>query len=184
MHRKFNKSACRRTQSQYRFYHDTPFCIPVSLFTCESLTKLELSDGSCIHFPKNIHFPKLKSLKLSRIQFGSNNGCWNEQPFSNCLVLEKLVLKDCAWFGMRKFHILTPVQKFLEMYNGIDDEDGGLEECDLKIHAPSLVSLRWKGWVAKDYDMSSTLKLDNAEVVFFSFLMMNQEVGRRRSFRL
>ncbi|XP_026420555.1 putative F-box/FBD/LRR-repeat protein At5g62970 [Papaver somniferum] len=137
---------------------EIPLSIPLSLFTCESLTKLEITAGPSINFPKNFFFPKLKSLKLWKIKFG--DGCWNEQPFSHCLVLEELCLHNCTWFDMRKFCILTPLLKVLEINNTRDEK--GLADCDLEIHAPSLVSLRYWGCVVKDYEMSRFLSLDKA----------------------
>ncbi|RZC81888.1 hypothetical protein C5167_044474 [Papaver somniferum] len=144
---------------------DLPLSIPLSLFNCESLTKLKLTASPSMCFPKKIFFPKLKSLTLWSIKFG--DGCWNEQPFSNCLVLEELFLYHCTWFGMTQFCISTPALKVLEINNELDEEETGLEGCDLKIHAPSLVSLSCRrGCVAKDYELSSFSTLDEAVVEF------------------
>ncbi|XP_026420554.1 putative FBD-associated F-box protein At5g56700 [Papaver somniferum] len=146
---------------------DKPFSIPSSLFTCESLTKLELCASRAIRIPKSLSFPKLKSLILIGIQFTEDDG-WNEKHFSNFPVLENLILKECTWHGMNKFCILTPVLKVLEFLNS-DLKKDGLQDCDLKIHAPNLVSLSQVGGVAKDYDLSSFVKLDRAEICFYKY---------------
>ncbi|XP_026420563.1 F-box/LRR-repeat protein At4g14096-like [Papaver somniferum] len=143
---------------------DKTFFIPSSLFKYESLTKLELSASCNIHIPKSFSFPKPKSLTLSYIRFTEDDG-WNEQHFSNCPVLESLFLDDCTWFGSRKFCILTPALKVLEIYNYSPKEDG-LQDYDLKIHAPDLESIVYWNVVAKDYDLSSFVKLVNADIYF------------------
>ncbi|XP_026398192.1 F-box/LRR-repeat protein At4g14103-like [Papaver somniferum] len=138
-----------------------PFFIPLSLFTCESLIKLELALFDATDLPRSFCFPKLKSLKLCGIQF-TNDDCWNEQHFSYCPVLENLILEECTWFGVSNFCISTPMLKLLEIENnGFSD---GLPDCSLKVHAPNLVSLSYYGCVAKKYVFSCFQKLKFARV--------------------
>ncbi|XP_026419687.1 putative F-box protein At1g58310 [Papaver somniferum] len=135
-----------------------------SLFKCESLTKLKLSASRAIHIPKSVSFAKLKSLSLERIQF--RDDCWKEQYFSDCPFLEKLNLEDCTWSSVRKFCIFTSALKVLNIWNQSLEKDYGLQNCHLKIHAPSMISLTYSGCVAKDYDLSSFPILNTAHVVF------------------
>ncbi|XP_026420716.1 putative F-box/LRR-repeat protein At4g13960 [Papaver somniferum] len=42
---------------------------------------------------------------------------WNEQHFSNCPVLKKLIMQECTWSDVRNFSISTPTLKLLEIDN-------------------------------------------------------------------
>ncbi|RZC60085.1 hypothetical protein C5167_021836 [Papaver somniferum] len=91
--------------------------------------------------------------------------CWNEQLFSNCPVLEILCMVSCTWSDMKNFCISNPALKFLLILN-VEEEDG-FQNCALKIHAPSLESLTYKGRPAKDYALSSIPKLVEVHIDFF-----------------
>ncbi|XP_026390201.1 F-box/LRR-repeat protein At4g14103-like isoform X2 [Papaver somniferum] len=98
--------------------------IPLSLFTCESLTSLEL--GVWLHhftFPKYISFPRLKHLRLWEFRFSDE--FWNEELFSNFLVLEELSLPKCE-FRLRNFCISIPTLKLLKI-SVWELRDGSLE---------------------------------------------------------
>ncbi|KAI3951912.1 hypothetical protein MKW92_046045 [Papaver armeniacum] len=143
-----------------------PFSIPLSLFTCESLVTLELTASPFmdIHLPKSFSLPKLKSLLLSGFQFIGD--CWNEQHICCCPVLVNLILDYCTWFGVKKFSISTPALKRLVITHDDIVDDDGLQDCALKIDAPNLVSLTYRGWVAKEYVLSRFRNLESAEVEF------------------
>ncbi|XP_026459947.1 F-box/LRR-repeat protein At4g14103-like [Papaver somniferum] len=139
-----------------------PFLIPSSLFTCESLITFELIAYFIpLSIPKSFSLPKLKSLTLCGFHFIDD--CWNQQHISNCPVLENLIL-DLNWFGVRNFCISTPVLKYLEIDHGVIEDDDGLQNCVLKINAPNLASLTYRGCVAKEYVLSSFQSLESAEV--------------------
>ncbi|XP_026420491.1 F-box/LRR-repeat protein At4g14103-like [Papaver somniferum] len=154
-----------------------PFYIPLSLFRCESLNKLELIANNGTRLPRSFIFPKLKSLKLIGIQF-TDNDCWKEQHFSNCHVLEDLILEDCTWFGVSNFCISTPTLKLWEICNLTWAEEG-LQNCALEIHAPNLVSLTYCGTVAKEYVLSSFQTLESAKVHLCDYgnVLRKQHIG-------
>lgn len=74
------------------------------ILSCQSLTSLELSYGMWDpHFRrsltspsvKSLHLPALESLHLAHFNFAaSHNNC--AEPFSNCHVLNTLVLSNCS----------------------------------------------------------------------------------------
>ncbi|XP_026398367.1 F-box/LRR-repeat protein At4g14103-like [Papaver somniferum] len=156
---------------------DKPFYIPLSLFRCESLNKLELIANNGTRLPGTFIFPKLKSLKLIGIQF-TDNDCWKEQHFSNCHVLEDLILEDCTWFGVSDFCISTPTLKLLEICNLTWAEEG-LQNCALEIHVPNLVSLTYCGSVAREYVLSSFQTLESAKVHLCEYgnVLRKQQIG-------
>ncbi|XP_026397640.1 F-box/FBD/LRR-repeat protein At1g16930-like [Papaver somniferum] len=133
--------------------------MPESLCTCESLVTLTLSSSPNICFPKNISFPRLESLGLTQVEF--RDECWYEQLFSNCPVLESLLMVSCTWSDMKSFCISNPALKHLIIVNA------DFRNCALKIHAPRLEILSYIGRVAKDYILSSFPTLVKAYIKFF-----------------
>ncbi|KAH1229357.1 putative F-box/FBD/LRR-repeat protein [Glycine max] len=67
------------------------------IFSCQSLTYLELHNISCwppLELPKSLQLPALKTLRLSRVLFtATDNVC--AEPFTTCNLLNTLVLNDC-----------------------------------------------------------------------------------------
>ncbi|RZC76513.1 hypothetical protein C5167_000628 [Papaver somniferum] len=139
-----------------------PLFIPVSLFTCESLTSLELGAENNVTLPKYISFPRLKRLKLQKFEFSDE--CWNDELFSNSTVLEELILDFCI-FRMRNFCISIPTLKLLRIRCSEHVIDG-LQDCALRINAPSLLTFAYWADVAKEYAMPSFLTLVEADVRF------------------
>ncbi|RZC87513.1 hypothetical protein C5167_036053 [Papaver somniferum] len=125
-------------------------------------SKLELTASFIpLSIPKSFSLPKLESLTLCGFHFIDD--CWNEQHISNCPVLENLIL-DWNWFGVRDFCISTPALKYLEIDHGGIVHDDGLQNCALKINAPNLASLTYRGCVVKEYVLSSFQSLESAKV--------------------
>ncbi|KAI3843065.1 hypothetical protein MKX03_018320 [Papaver bracteatum] len=76
----------------------TSSIFPLSFFTCDSLTLLDLcfdmrSSGKLI-IPNTVYFPKLKILRLSYLSFADETS--TRKLFSNCSMLEELRLSDCS----------------------------------------------------------------------------------------
>lgn len=67
------------------------------VFYCKSLIYLKLSIWAIpwmTELPKSLHLPALKNLHLEHVTFAANENGFAE-PFSNCLVLNTLVLDRC-----------------------------------------------------------------------------------------
>ncbi|XP_026377536.1 FBD-associated F-box protein At4g10400-like [Papaver somniferum] len=73
----------------------SPFLIPSSLFTCESLVTLRMSVNVVLNLPRSVHFPKLKLLTLRDVRI--KDKYFIERLLSNCPVLEQLSLGSCTW---------------------------------------------------------------------------------------
>lgn len=138
---------------------EDPFIVPMSLCTCVSLISLEIGVTPSIRFPK-FSFSKLKRLVLKGFQF--SNECWNEKFFSECPVLEYLILEQCT-YGVRNFYISSGTLKLLDIYQWEDS----LRNCALKLHAPNLVYLNYRGRVAREFVLPNSPKLVDANVYFF-----------------
>ncbi|KAI3972062.1 hypothetical protein MKW92_032880 [Papaver armeniacum] len=108
--------------SLYLLPRNTLF-IPLSRFTCESLTSLELGTlyrfyiqfyrNINLTFPKYISFPRLKRLTLYQFKFSDD--CWNEELFSNSPILEELHLEFCI-FKYEEFLYFNSYIEALENY--------------------------------------------------------------------
>ncbi|RZC88781.1 hypothetical protein C5167_031154 [Papaver somniferum] len=127
-----------------------------------------------IYIPKSFSLPKLKSPTLCGFQFIDD--CWDGLHISNCHVLENLIL-DWNWFGVRNFCISTPALKHLVIDRGGIVDDDGLQNCALKINAPNLSSLTYRGCVAKEY-LSSFQSLESAKVWLCDlYVPREQQIG-------
>lgn len=150
-------------------------CIPLSFFTCASLTSFHLTVYPILDFPNYISFPRLKHLRLENIQL--TNQCWSEKVFPNSPDLEELNLENCR-FCDPSFCISVPTLKILRI-----DGTHGLDECALKIQAPNLVTLYYTGYVAKEYVLSSFLMLEEAVVHLSAPGSREEETGQVEAVR-
>ncbi|KAI3913205.1 hypothetical protein MKW98_007221 [Papaver atlanticum] len=91
----------------------TPFLIPSSLFTCESLVTLRMSVPVVLNLPRSVHFPKLKLLTLQHVRI--KDKYFIERLLSNCPVLEELGLESCRWDGIADLCIASPTLKRLSI---------------------------------------------------------------------
>ncbi|XP_026440030.1 F-box protein At4g22280-like [Papaver somniferum] len=154
-------SAIKGNVKEIKLYLDQehPLFIPLSLFTCESLISLQLQTYPSIRLPKYISFPRLKCLEIADFVFSDRS--WNEELFSNSPVLEELILDHCK-YRIRNFCISIPTLKLLRIDRDFTLND--LNDCALKIDAPSLVTFTYSANVAKQYVLSSFPTLVEAVV--------------------
>lgn len=134
------------------------------LFTCGSLRVLKLKllkFGSDLKIPSSICFSSLKILHLSYITFSDEY--LTRQLFCGIPVLEDLIVEDCEWLDIEIFSISAPALKRLRICC-MSDFYNGLNECEIKIYAPSLISLDYKGCLSYDYDVSNLTSLIDASI--------------------
>ncbi|KAF9620982.1 hypothetical protein IFM89_015804, partial [Coptis chinensis] len=116
-----------------------PLVFPCTLFTFESLKRLKLHVDSILKFPAQFFMSSLKVLHLDFI-----TSCCDEailQVCLSCLVLEKLVLISCKW-NIKVVNIYAPALKNMTFDDFYADDD--IYDCEIKIHAESLITLDWK----------------------------------------
>ncbi|KAI3897567.1 hypothetical protein MKW92_007740 [Papaver armeniacum] len=127
---------------------------PPSLFTCESLTYLEI-EKSTLELPESVNFPKLRTLHLD---VGLENEHLIQKLLSNSPILEELSLELCDW-DIRYLRIFGPNLKRL-FINGYCSH----RNFDIQINAPNLQSFEYSGILAKDFVLHNFLTLLDAEV--------------------
>ncbi|XVF03964.1 hypothetical protein REPUB_Repub05bG0039400 [Reevesia pubescens] len=108
--------------------------LPGVLFTCRALVTLKLDINFVFNVPNDVCFPNLKTLHLKSVVFSNDDSV--QRLFSNCVVLEDLVIEGCGWEDISKLYISNPLLKRLTI-------DG---KCSMKIaiDAPNLVYLKYR----------------------------------------
>ncbi|KAL2334797.1 hypothetical protein Fmac_016010 [Flemingia macrophylla] len=106
------------------------------IFCCHSLTSLSFCNGD-ITLPQSLHLPALKFLHLTDAIFTANeNG--SVDPFSNCHVLDTLILHYCS---LRNYALVLCVSNYTLASLVIT---GGLD-CQTVLSTPNLVSFHITG---------------------------------------
>lgn len=94
--------------------------IPLSVFSCQTLTHLKLSIYLCqgyeTQFPKSIHLPSLTNLQLENFVFCvGDNDC--AEPFSIFNRLSSLLISNCKVLRGKTLCISSPTLVNLTVYN-------------------------------------------------------------------
>ncbi|KAI3930258.1 hypothetical protein MKW92_033835 [Papaver armeniacum] len=134
---------------------EEPFLFPLSLFTRNSLTVLDLNCLT-LNVPSTVSFPRLKLLRLSTIKFGNGNLINN--LLSNCPILEELKFWNCSGFESEGLCIANPALKHLRICHSY------LEESTVKISAPNLKTIICKLKKPKDFLIDSFPSLVEADI--------------------
>ncbi|KAI3871375.1 hypothetical protein MKW92_017296 [Papaver armeniacum] len=132
--------------------------IPVDLYTCESLTLLDIEFfDDTLYLPQLIYFPRLKILRLSEISFCNEK--FTQQLFSGCPVLEELSLRYCSW---KRVSLISSTLKVLTLV-------GCLRICAwfgavTKIDAPNLMSITINDVLGESLVVDSFPSLVDADI--------------------
>ncbi|KAI3995768.1 hypothetical protein MKX01_007247 [Papaver californicum] len=130
-----------------------PNPVPTDLFTSESLTILGVNFQiqQVLDFPQSISLPRLKVLGLSCVEF--KDMALTQQLFSNCPILEELVLCRCSWKDLDVISFSAPRLKFFAL-KGCKREHF-CHNLRVQIDAPNLVSIEYGGWLPRYFPMGS-----------------------------
>ncbi|KAL5711450.1 hypothetical protein ACHQM5_021905 [Ranunculus cassubicifolius] len=132
---------------------------------CESLRILKLSELPCdIANLPSICFPSLKVLHLVTIRFVRHLQSTTETDFSlSCPVLEDCMLYSCSWYRIKTVNINAPKLLKLKIF---DEEVIASEDCEIKIHAESLISLEFRNKFVYDYSLHGLSSLIDVVIGF------------------
>ncbi|CAA7062018.1 unnamed protein product [Microthlaspi erraticum] len=111
--------------------------IPPSVYTCESLVRLEL-DNVTLADPKLISLPCLKFIELVCVD--SANDSAFERLISGCPVLERLVIRRSFCDGVEVLRVRS--QSLLSFTHVADSSHDLVEDLVVEIDAPRLEYLR------------------------------------------
>ncbi|KAI3870336.1 hypothetical protein MKX03_001471 [Papaver bracteatum] len=134
----------------------TSFKFPLSFFTCDSLTVLDLWDVS-LNVPNKVSFPRLKLLELGLIKFV--NGISIKNLISNCPILEKLKFLHCRCLGSKVICIANNALKNLYI-----NDCYYFGNSTLKICAPNLSTISYGLTEPRDFSIDSFPSLVEANI--------------------
>ncbi|KAI3905504.1 hypothetical protein MKW92_052626 [Papaver armeniacum] len=136
---------------------------PLCVFSSGTLARLELEMNCALQLPKSVSLPSLKSLVVSHVVFINDNS--SREFFSNCPVLEDLVISSCRWINMNVLCISAPALKWLSF--DAENASGSLDDIRVEIHAPNLLFFRFWEYVKRSYDLRNFTSLTYAEIDMF-----------------
>jgi hypothetical protein len=142
------------------------FSLPYCLFTCKTLTSLNLYMPYILKLPNTIWFSNLKNLTIEYVTFSDEY--LTQQFFSGLPVLEELCLKECSWGGLKVVRLSAPRLHSLSIteYERPDLSYG--DGCQIMIFAVQLKEFDYTGGLFSDCCLNKSFSLEKAEIDAFS----------------
>ncbi|PIA59127.1 hypothetical protein AQUCO_00400171v1 [Aquilegia coerulea] len=137
-------------------FKECPFRFSDCLFTCESLRILKIYMSVSMKIPASVCFSSLKVLHLGKISFFCDQSI--QEISLSFPILEKFILRYCVW--PKNVTFFAPILQKLE----IEDRSDGLNDCEIKIYAESLVSLKFDGGPYQKYSLCHLSSLVDASI--------------------
>ncbi|KAM3749357.1 hypothetical protein ACB098_05G178300 [Castanea mollissima] len=172
-------AAVRRNVQQlciYLYNFRKPFSLPHSLFTCMTLTELELAMPCILKLPPTICFTNLKTLNFSYVTFTKEHS--TEKLFSGLPVLEELELQNCNWVNLKVVSISAPKLlsiRIVEDWENQNDENG----CQVMISGVSLNYFRYCGEFCNEYHVHNSPSLVEASVLASWYNERKRQIAHR-----
>ncbi|KAL4628447.1 hypothetical protein ACB092_05G239100 [Castanea dentata] len=168
----------RNVQQLFIYLHNfrKPFSLPHSLFTCMTLTELELAMPCILKLPPTICFTNLKTLNFSYVTFTKEHS--TEKLFSGLPVLEKLELENCKWVNLKVVNISAPKLlsiRIVEDWENQNDENG----CQVMISGVSLNYFRYCGEFYNEYHVHNSPSLVEASVLASWYNERKRQIAHR-----
>ncbi|XP_026459600.1 putative F-box protein At1g58310 [Papaver somniferum] len=138
------------------------FKLPDCFFACKSLIKFVFCGAGMQHsglvLPNTMHFPRLKYLAFSDVSLAvSDENTLISKLFTNCPVLESLLLTDCSIH--LDFSSLSLKHFQLDNY-----DTSGPTDTTVKLRAPNLISIVCKDYMSQDYSLENLSSLVTAHI--------------------
>ncbi|XP_050288640.1 F-box/FBD/LRR-repeat protein At5g56420-like [Quercus robur] len=153
-----------------------PFSLPHSLFTCMTLTELELEMPCILKLPPTICFTNLKTLNFRFVTFSSEY--LTQKLFSGLPVLEELDLEYCNWVNIKVVIISAPKLLYIgitEDTENQNDEKG----CQVMISGVSLNVFYYLGEFYNEYRVYNSSSLVDASIFVDWSLQRQRQVAHR-----
>ncbi|RZC44143.1 hypothetical protein C5167_037101 [Papaver somniferum] len=140
--------------------------IPDSLFTSETLTKLDfqIQEQDRLDLPESISLPRLKILRLTNIVYHDKKLAG--KLFSSCPVLEELCLANGGLQNFYRIRVSAPTLKSFSLTCCLRSNMGDVMPVKVKINAPNLTSLTLSNWLPEDFSVHSFPLLQDAELYY------------------
>ncbi|XP_057458374.1 F-box/LRR-repeat protein At4g14103-like isoform X2 [Lotus japonicus] len=157
------------------------FVLPHCLSAFESLNKLVLELGCALNVPSGIHFPGLKRLKLSCVNFANEKSV--QHLFSGCPVLQKLTLFNCNWWNIKQVGITIPTLKTLTIFCDRSDRED-LLNSKVKIEAVNLLYLSCSTYLIVDFVLVNLASVVDAYIDVGCCYPLCPQISGPRAFKL
>ncbi|KAK4588249.1 hypothetical protein RGQ29_019298, partial [Quercus rubra] len=136
------------------------FSLSDCLFTCETLTRLNLDMPCILKLLPTIYFSKLKILALRGVIFSDEYS--TQQLFSGFPVLEELCLDDCHWINLKVVSICAPKLSSLMIQDPYKKRRSDSDGCQVTILGVSLESFYYTGEFFNEYSLHKSALLVEA----------------------
>ncbi|XP_010507533.1 PREDICTED: F-box/LRR-repeat protein At3g58980-like [Camelina sativa] len=127
------------------------YSLPLEVFTCKTLVKLELGTGFDIDIlPEDALLPSLKTLFLDSVKFYDRCGCAFQKLLSACPVLVELVMREVEWEHWKWSRcVSSPTLERLTISHNFLVDEYDLESVTFDI--PSLTYLDYGDFIPEAY---------------------------------
>ncbi|EOA33324.1 hypothetical protein CARUB_v100219590mg, partial [Capsella rubella] len=139
--------------------------MPPSLYMCESLVSLKLSDANLPNL-ESVSLPSVKVLDLVLVKFA--NDLAFERLISGCIVLESLVLYRSPNDNVKVLHVSS--KSLLSFVHNGSTKKGPLDDLVVSVDAPRLEDLQLSDHLTESFVVSNMSSLVRADIqINFSF---------------
>lgn len=135
------------------------FVFPLCLFTCATLTKLEITSHGVLRLPSSIPLPCLKILSLQHVVFPDED---STQQILNLRTLEELEICFCDWKNLKAITISAPKLRSLDIYEMRRSNLRGSDACHVMIFGTALTFFSLSGGFWDDYCLFKSSSLVEA----------------------
>ncbi|KAF5189902.1 Fbd-associated f-box protein [Thalictrum thalictroides] len=151
------------------------YVFPHCLFTSGSLRilKIEFVMGVSIKIPASVLFSSLKVLHFKNIAFSCEESM--QEVSFNCSILDELFIYQCTWLDIKVVNIHAPT---LQMLVILDRWDIDSVDCEIKIYAESLTSLRFTSHLPYKYSLCHLSSVVNAYIDVHSSQPVSTVLGK------
>lgn len=145
------------------------YVLPICLFKSLNILKFDgkdfykhMGNGVSTNLPSSLCLPVLKILHLLDIEICGEP--LTEEVSLTCPILEELIMKDCAWWEIRTFQIFAPKLQVLTIKERYD-RCTRLHDCEIKIYAESISSLKLLSRLQCKYYFDNLLSLVKTSII-------------------
>ncbi|KAJ6885549.1 hypothetical protein NC651_026245 [Populus alba x Populus x berolinensis] len=152
------------------------FVFPLCLFTCATLTKLEITSHGVLRLPSSIPLPCLKILCLQHVVFPDED---STQQILNLRTLEELKISYCDWKNLKAIAISAPKLRSLDICEMPRNNLRGSDACHVMIFGTALTFFSFIGDFWDDYCLFKSSSLVEAYFDVYGCEGRSREIAYR-----
>ncbi|CAK9166649.1 unnamed protein product [Ilex paraguariensis] len=142
-------------------FRNSPIDLPRSLYTCDSLKVLKLTQDITFDVPSDAHLPNLRVVHLKSVLFHDGNS--TQRLISGCPVLEDLVIDKSGIDDIEVFNICSPTLKSLTISCCLENLKDDCK-CTFLVEAPALEYFELEDIELNQYSLTNLCSLVKAKV--------------------